>query len=564
MPNTIFAPKDVPMNRLGIRFKLFILGFLGAFMLVGLALLALYINREGLRNLNDVFDDTKQVHTLQSRYIAPLFRLRELSLSLVMAPNENFRAHIQTSIPPLTQRLDEAFAQTDDALHSLWLGYKNLLETTRTHIERGFEEGAFINANTAERKQFFALIGALEERQNKQLEKSSSTFSKAQALAQNSKYLLFAGVIILLLLSIFIASYIANNIINSIEIVQKGLKDFFNFLSHKSDTIESRGIELESKDELGAMAKAINAQIHQIKVDLLQDRKLIEEATHIVSALKKGERDARLIEHSHSKELNTLKSVMNEMMDDLERKIQNEISQRSDQEKLLIQQSKLAAMGNMIGNIAHQWRQPLGEINAVLMSLQVRHMYDDLNGTFLNTQIEKCNQITEFMSNTISDFQNFFKPSKEKERFCLYEACHKAAMILHSSLKHHAINFAFHADKTQSVLGYPNEFSQAFLNILSNAKDVLVERKITDPKITVTIKSGEHYVLVKVQDNGGGITEENLERIFEPYFTTKHAKQGAGIGLYMCKTIIEGNMDGILTAYNTDEGACITIKLNKF
>lgn len=549
------------MNRLGIRFKLFILGFLGAFMLLGLAFLALYINKEGIRNLNDVFDDTKQVHTLQSRYIAPLFRLRELSLTLVMAPNENFRTHIQTSVPPLIKHLDSAFASAPKELSSLWLGYKSLLETTREHIGRGFEEGAFINANTAERKQFFALIDALEKNQNKQLEKSSATFSKAQSLAQNSKNLLYIGVSVLLLMSIFVASFIASNIINSIEIVQRGLRGFFDFLSHKTDSLQNQGIALESKDELGAMAKAINAQIYQVKADLLQDRKLIKEATQIVSALKRGERDARLVEHSSSKELNTLKLVMNEMMDDLEQQILAEINRRADQEKLLIQQSKLASMGNMIGNIAHQWRQPLAEINAILISLQVRYMYGDLDGEVLNTQIEKCNKITDFMSNTISDFQNFFKPSKEKEEFCVYEACHKAAMILHSSLKHHAISFEFNDEKSQRVLGYPNEFSQAFLNILSNAKDVLIERKVPNPKITVTIKSGEQYVLVKVQDNGGGIAPENIDRIFEPYFTTKHAKQGTGIGLYMCKTIIEGNMDGIVTAQNIDGGACITIKL---
>lgn len=549
------------MNRLGIRFKLFILGFLGAFMLLGLAFLALYINKEGIRNLNDVFDDTKQVHTLQSRYIAPLFRLRELSLTLVMAPNENFRTHIQTSVPPLIKHLDSAFASAPKELSSLWLGYKSLLETTREHIGRGFEEGAFINANTAERKQFFALIDALEKNQNKQLEKSSATFSKAQSLAQNSKNLLYIGVSVLLLISIFVASFIASNIINSIEIVQRGLRGFFDFLSHKTDSLQNQGIALESKDELGAMAKAINAQIYQVKADLLQDRKLIKEATQIVSALKRGERDARLVEHSSSKELNTLKLVMNEMMDDLEQQILAEINRRADQEKLLIQQSKLASMGNMIGNIAHQWRQPLAEINAILISLQVRYMYGDLDGEVLNTQIEKCNKITDFMSNTISDFQNFFKPSKEKEEFCVYEACHKAAMILHSSLKHHAISFEFNDEKSQRVLGYPNEFSQAFLNILSNAKDVLIERKVPNPKITVTIKSGEQYVLVKVQDNGGGIAPENIDRIFEPYFTTKHAKQGTGIGLYMCKTIIEGNMDGIVTAQNIDGGACITIKL---
>lgn len=550
------------MNRLSIRFKLFILGLIGIFMITGLALLAQSINNKSLKSLNDVFVDSKQVHTIQSSFIAPLFRLRELSLSLVMAPNEGFREHIQSGMPNLVKELDIAFKPTDPRLKNLWKGYKNLLNETRENIKRGFEEGAFINANTAERKQFFSLIDALEKEQSEQLERSSSTFLSAKILAENSKYLLYGGMGLLLIFSVFIASFVANNIINSIEIVHKGLEQFFNFLSHKSDILKNVNIELESKDELGAMAKAINAQMEQIEKDLHQDRKLIEEATDIVKILKKGGRDKRLVRNSNSKELNTLKLVMNEMMDDLGQKIQEEINQRSDQEKLLIQQSKLASMGNMIGNIAHQWRQPLSEINAILMTLQVKHMHNDLGGDFLNTQIEKCNEITDFMSNTINDFQNFFKPSKTKEFFDLDVACKKAVNILHSSLKHHHIEFEFKNDETPTILGYPNEFSQAFLNILSNAKDVLIDRNIKNPKITVLTKVGHQFILIQIKDNAGGIKEDNLDRIFEPYFTTKHAKQGTGIGLYMCKTIIEGNMDGTIEAENHKDGACITIKLH--
>ena len=549
------------MSSLTIRFKLFVLGLVGVLMLVGLALLALSANSKSLKNLNDVFSDSKQVYTLQSRFIAPLFKLRELSLSLVMAPNENFRKHIDSNIPNLTNELNEAFLTMDEELKTLWMGYEKLLSLTRENISLGFEEGAFINANTAERKQFFALIDALEKTQSSQLEKSSNTFILAQNLAKKNKFLLFLGMVALLVLNILIASFFANTIIDSIETLQKGLERFFKYLGDKSEVLDNKAIELTSKDELGAMAKAINAQIDQIKKDLKKDQKLIEEATSIVGALKKGKRDRRLIEMPSSKELNTLKLVMNEMMDDLEQKIQEEINQRSDQEKLLIQQSKLASMGNMIGNIAHQWRQPLGEINAILMTLQIKHSHHDLNGEFLNSQIEKCNAITDFMSNTINDFQNFFKPSKKKELFSVIEACEKATKILYSSLKYHQIEFEFEAKASPKILGYPNEFSQAFLNILSNAKDVLIERKIINPKITVTTKVGKQYILIQVKDNAGGIKEENIERIFEPYFTTKHAKQGTGIGLYMCKTIIEGNMDGIVDAKNHEDGALVFIKL---
>lgn len=145
----------------------------------------------------------------------------------------------------------------------------------------------------------------------------------------------------------------------------------------------------------------------------------------------------------------------------------------------------------------------------------------------------------------------------------MIEACKKASSILMSSLNYHSIDFQCECDSETDIFGYPNEFSQAFLNILSNAKDVLIQRKITNPFINVSIRSGKKYILIKVEDNGGGIEEKNLERIFEPYFTTKHAKQGTGIGLYMSKMIIEDNMQGILNAQNLENGASFTIKLKQ-
>jgi signal transduction histidine kinase len=277
--------------------------------------------------------------------------------------------------------------------------------------------------------------------------------------------------------------------------------------------------------------------------------------------IKNGNLDSRLEVTAKTEELNQLKFMINAMVNDLEMKIQEEIGRRTDQEKLLIQQSKLAAMGNMIGNIAHQWRQPLGELNAILMNVETRYKFKAFDEDFLENSVLKCNKITTHMSNTINDFQNFFKPSKTKENFDVVQACKKASSILKSSLKHHNIDFQCDFDKEKEVYGYPNEFSQAFLNILSNAKDVLIQREIKSPFIKVTISSGNKYVLIKVQDNGRGIEEKNLERIFEPYFTTKHAKQGTGIGLYMSKMIIEDNMQGVLNAKNLEEGACFTIKL---
>ena len=311
------------------------------------------------------------------------------------------------------------------------------------------------------------------------------------------------------------------------------------------------------------MAKQINKNIEIIQANLEQDSKLIEDATNVVEDLKLGNLDRRLVASGNSDQLNLLKAVMNEMLDNLELRIQQEIDERTRQEQLLIQQSKLAAMGNMIGNIAHQWRQPLGEINALLMIIQVRQHFDDFNEAFLTEKIEECNRITAYMSNTISDFQNFFKPSKDKEIFEINNACERASSIIQASLRYHSIEFSFNPADEIKVLGYPNEFAQALLNILSNAKDVLTDRNIENPFIRMSVKKGEKYTLIKIEDNGGGIAEEYIERIFEPYFTTKHAKQGTGIGLYMTKMIIENNMNGIVTVKNTEEGALFTIKIKQ-
>jgi len=165
------------------------------------------------------------------------------------------------------------------------------------------------------------------------------------------------------------------------------------------------------------------------------------------------------------------------------------------------------------------------------------------------------------MSNTISDFQNFFKPSKEKTKFDLEEECKNASFIIESSLKHNNIKFEIVIDKDCKVIGYPREFAQAILNILSNAKDVLLERKIENPYIKLTLQKGNKYALIKIEDNAGGIDESIKDRIFEPYFTTKHAKQGTGIGLYMSTIIIEENMHGFIEVINTTEGALFVIKL---
>lgn len=549
---------------LSIRLKFLLMASLGVCSIVTLSFLAFDITQKGVVNVNNVFEGSKRVQTIQQTYILPLFKLREQSLSLIMAPNEDLRKDILRTINAMYQKMDEPFQRLPKNVYDQWQNYVTLIRANQSYLKDDFEEGAFINANTVERDQFYALMDSLDEMQQNELSHASDTFTKANKEANNSRYFIVVWLIVIIVLTLLIGSYIAKNIVDSTLHVSKGLREFFDYLKSPSTEEATRiHIPLNNKDELGDMARRINKNIEIIQANLEQDSKLIEDATNVVEDLKLGNLDRRLVARANSDQLNLLKAVMNEMLDNLEFRIQQEINERTRQEQLLIQQSKLAAMGNMIGNIAHQWRQPLGEINALLMIIQVRRHFEDFTEEFLNAKIEECNRITEYMSNTISDFQNFFKPSKAKEIFDVTHACERASSILQASLKYHSIEFRLEKSEGAQVLGYPNEFAQAILNVLSNAKDVLIERQIEAPYIAMSVKNGKRYTLIKIEDNGGGIAAEHIERIFEPYFTTKHAKQGTGIGLYMTKMIIENNMNGIINVSNTNYGALFTIKLKR-
>ncbi len=561
---------------LKIRYKFLLIALLGVAAIVLMSLLAQNILEDGLERVKDVFKDSKKVENIQHNYIIPLFKLREATLSLVVAPDGEYKRDIAISLTPMVEELDYSFSSLDNKLKDIWESYKRLIfikngyknykrftYSTDGYIKQGYKTGGFLHTKSVERKQFYILISKLKELQTTQLENSYKTFQKAKVSFSKKQKIIITGAVVVIVLTLLFGFLIARSIVFSMESVQQGLGKFFDLLGRKIDKNEKIRIELKSTDEFGEMAKMINANIEVLREKLKKDIRLIEDATSVMSDLKKGNLDRRLVENASSSELNKLKEVMNEMLDDLEDRIVLEIDERTKQEQLLIQQSKLASMGNMIGNIAHQWRQPLSEINAVLINMQVKKEHEDLSDEDFESSIKECDVILSHMSNTISDFQNFFKPSKEKTKFSLQEECKNASYIIESSLKYNSIDFRIDIEEDCEIFGYPREFSQAILNILSNAKDVLVERKIENPYIKLTLKEGKKYAVVKIEDNGGGVKTKNIERIFEPYFTTKHATKGTGIGLYMSKIIIEDNMHGFIDIKNTKNGAIFTIKLIK-
>ena len=252
---------------------------------------------------------------------------------------------------------------------------------------------------------------------------------------------------------------------------------------------------------------------------------------------------------------------LKELNHTLEDRVNEEIKGRMENEQILMHQSRLASMGEMIGNIAHQWRQPLSELGATLMNLQILWEKQKLTTTIFDDRIKRSEGLIAYMSKTIDDFRNFFVSDNQKERYCVNEAIHKSLGLIESALKNHHITLEFHEGDHCEVEGYPSQFAQAMLNIISNAKDILLERSISDPTIWISLTCKEGKVLICIADNGGGIALEPIDKIFEPYVSTKHAKSGTGIGLYMSKTIIEKNANGILRAYNSDKGAIFEIIL---
>ena len=242
----------------------------------------------------------------------------------------------------------------------------------------------------------------------------------------------------------------------------------------------------------------------------------------------------------------------------LEERIESAVRELRQKDQALIQQNRLASMGEMINNIAHQWRQPLNVISLIVQGLPE---CKDLSQEALNQEIERIMGVVLHMSQTIDDFRYFFRQDKKMSRFSANQAVAKAVDFITPSLIDKGICITVSDQSEVAVFGYSNEYAQVLLNLLSNAKDALAETKPLDPHMVISITRVEERSVVTITDNGGGISSDVMPRIFDPYFTTKEKLQGSGIGLYMSKIIIEQNMGGSLTAENIAGGVTFRIEI---
>jgi signal transduction histidine kinase len=231
-----------------------------------------------------------------------------------------------------------------------------------------------------------------------------------------------------------------------------------------------------------------------------------------------------------------------------------------EKELLLIQQNKLASMGEMLNNIAHQWRQPLTNLSFINMDVELTVQKNEINNNYINEILKDSNYQIDFMSQTLNNFKGFYLPNKNKLNFECSDAIRSAIGILNPSLLNTNININFEVKQEINLLSYENEYIQVILNILSNAKDALIEKKIEEPiiKIILDMDKNKKSVLTII-DNAGGIKNEVINKIFDPYFSTKATN--SGIGLYMSKIIVDSHLKGIIEVKNHQSGVFFKITI---
>ncbi len=231
-------------------------------------------------------------------------------------------------------------------------------------------------------------------------------------------------------------------------------------------------------------------------------------------------------------------------------KIVSESRKNIKNEKQLSEQSKMVSMGEMIGNIAHQWRQPLSVISTAATGMKIQKEFGILEDIQFIEYCDNINTNAQYLSKTIDDFQDFIKGDRTKDIFNLTDNINTFLILVKGSIKNNHINIILDLEENININGYKNELSQCLINIFNNAKDILVENEINNKLIFISTTIKEKKVIIKIKDNAGGIPENVLPKVFEPYFTTKHKTQGTGLGLNMTYNLIVDGMNGSIVAAN--------------
>ena len=304
-----------------------------------------------------------------------------------------------------------------------------------------------------------------------------------------------------MILIIFVISLkIIHDITLSSNELKKGLSSFFNYLTNETKSIEY--IPIKNNDEFSQMGKMINKNIKRSKVYL-------------------------------------------------DEKVKFQIKQNQQKDALIVEQSKMASMGEMIGNIAHQWRQPLSVISTGATGMQMQKEYGLLEDKDFYHTCEVINENAQYLSRTIEDFRNFITGDRSKKVFSLKDNITSFLHLVEGRFKSNHIEIILDLDESIKINGYENELIQCLMSIVNNSRDALLDHNIKEKYIFLSTFFKDDTAIIIMKDNAGGIPENVLPKIFEPYFTTKHQSQGTGLGLHLTYDFIVNGMEGMIEAKNT-------------
>ena len=247
----------------------------------------------------------------------------------------------------------------------------------------------------------------------------------------------------------------------------------------------------------------------------------------------------------------------------LEWRIEGEVKKRESKELMLERQSRAALMGELMGAVAHQWRQPLNALGIMIQDVRFAYDEGELGRKYIDEFVDGSMKQIGFMSKIIDDFRNFFSPDSQKGDFLPKRGIEGALLVITPELLKYGIKIHTDIEYENPIVGYEREFKQILLALLTNSKDAIVENVSIKREISISLKEDGDFVVVSVEDTGGGIDEGVSHRIFEPYFSTKPQGKGVGIALYMAKQVIDRHLGGDISFFNTEYGVCFTVRLPK-
>jgi signal transduction histidine kinase len=292
------------------------------------------------------------------------------------------------------------------------------------------------------------------------------------------------------------------------------------------------------KGEMESLAKAFNRMLSELNRVILDLR---QEVT------------VRIAAENKLKELN----------DTLEQKVSEKIEEIQQKEAMMVQQARFAAMGEMLSSIAHHWRQPLNILSLIIQLFEVHYKYSKLDENYIHESVQMGTKIAEELSDTINTFRSFLVIDPGRSRFSARDCIRDALRLMESMFIEGNIDYHFEdlTDRETYLYGQPKELIQVFLHLSNNSCDAFRNRNIQNPEVRIQLLAENRNSMIRFHDNAGGIPDSIIEKIFEPYFSTKAELQGTGLGLYIVKNILEKNFNGSISVRNSEKGAEFTLKI---